>query len=78
MAVVSAAEANRSFSQVLREVAAGETFTVLSRGRPVATISPVVLELEAYRAPRRALLARLASRPVVEQPCIWTRDELYD
>ncbi len=78
MAVVSAAEANRSFSRVLREVAAGETFTVLSRGRPVATISPVGQELEAFRAPRLALLARLASRPVVERSRTWTRDELYD
>lgn len=78
MAVVSAAEANCSFSRVLREVAAGETFTVLSRGRPVATISPAGQELEVYRAPRRALLARLASRPVVEQSRTWMRDELYD
>lgn len=36
MATISASEANRSFSSLLRQVAQGERFTVLSRGRPVA------------------------------------------
>ena len=40
MRTVTAADANRQFSSVLREVSQGETFTVVSRGRPVATISP--------------------------------------
>ncbi|MBN6745743.1 type II toxin-antitoxin system prevent-host-death family antitoxin, partial [Acidithiobacillus sp. MC2.1] len=40
MRTVTAADANRQFSSVLREVSQGETFTVVSRGRPVATIAP--------------------------------------
>ena len=42
--VVSASEANRSFSSLLRQVAQGQRFTVLSHGRPVATIVPAVEE----------------------------------
>ena len=38
--MVSASEANRSFSSLLRQVAQGQRFTVLSHGRPVATIAP--------------------------------------
>ncbi|MBU1666080.1 MAG: type II toxin-antitoxin system Phd/YefM family antitoxin [Gammaproteobacteria bacterium] len=38
MKTVTAAEANRQFSRVLREIGQGETFTVLSRGKAVATI----------------------------------------
>jgi hypothetical protein len=39
VATISASEANRSFPSLLRQVAQGECFTVLSRGRPVAVIS---------------------------------------
>lgn len=38
---ISAAEANRKFSQLLREVKEGRTYVVTSHGRPVARISPV-------------------------------------
>jgi prevent-host-death family protein len=37
---VSAGDANRHFSSLLRDVATGQVVTVLSRGKPVATISP--------------------------------------
>ena len=40
MKIVTAAEANRQFSAVLREVAQGESVLVTSRGKPVATIMP--------------------------------------
>eukprot|EP01037_Dinobryon_pediforme_P022129 gene22129-23184_t len=40
MKTVSAAEANRQFSKLLREVAAGETIEITSHGQPVAKISP--------------------------------------
>ena len=39
MKSVSAAEANRHFSSLLREVSRGVRITVTSRGKPVATIS---------------------------------------
>ena len=59
---ISAAEANRQFSSLLRQVSQGETITVLSHGRPVATISPATEAGESGhdRANARArLLARL-------------------
>jgi prevent-host-death family protein len=76
--VVSASEANRSFSSLLRQVAQGQRFTVLSHGRPVATIAPAVEANASRAASRRALLARLAQQPATGAPRSWTRDELYD
>ena len=38
---ISAAEANRKFSQVLRGVREGRSYVVTSHGRPVARIAPV-------------------------------------
>ncbi len=80
MHTISAAEANRQFSSLLRQVSQGETVTVLSHGRPVATISPAAdaRELDHDRAKARArLLARLNGEPVADDRN-WTRDELYD
>ena len=78
MVVISASEANRSFSRLLREVAQGVRFTVISRGRPVATISGPEPDLEHYRAAREALLKRLQGQPATGEPRDWQRDELYD
>jgi len=35
---ISASEASQSFSKILREVAEGQTFTVMWRGRAVARV----------------------------------------
>jgi prevent-host-death family protein len=80
---VSAADANRYFSKLLRDVRAGRSFVVTSHGAPVATILPAgraasgsTASDRARAAARRTLLARLASQPVVDVGR-WTRDELY-
>ena len=74
---ISAADANREFSSVLREVRNGRTYTVTSHGRPVARIVPVSDADITRRQARRSLLARLEStRPRAIGP--WTRDELYE
>jgi prevent-host-death family protein len=55
MKTVSAAEANRQFSRILREVRAGETVLVTSRGEPVAKIVPANGDrpgLAAFPVPR--------------------------
>jgi prevent-host-death family protein len=76
---ISAAEANRKFSEVLRGVKAGQSYIVTSHGRPVARIEPVDEEEQSRSKAREALLAHLASRPVRRRPIgRWTRDELYD
>lgn len=78
MIIVSAADAKRSFSMLLREVAKGESVTVLSHGRPVATLSPPRDESRERQKSRTALIKRLRLEPVTDQQHTWTRDELYD
>lgn len=75
-AVVSASEANRSFSALLRQVVQGQSFTVHLHGRPVAHLTPV--SSGPSRAARRALLTRLASQPASGDARSWRRDDLYD
>lgn len=74
----SAAEANRKFSSVLRQVREGKTIVVTSRGEAVAIIAPVKgRQLEREKA-RRRLLKRLRAQPATGARRAWTRDELYD
>ncbi|MDT8442498.1 MAG: type II toxin-antitoxin system prevent-host-death family antitoxin [Desulfuromonadales bacterium] len=77
MRTVSAADANRQFSRMLREVARGETITVVSRGRPVAAICPLQDERPERWQARADLLKRLR-RQGATGTRDWTRDELYN
>jgi prevent-host-death family protein len=74
---VSAADANRRFSELLRTVKKGRSVIVTSHGKPVAKITPVVDDERATAAARSALFARLKREPAVNAGR-WTRDELYD
>ena len=77
MQTVRAVDANRHFSSVLKQVSQGEEFLVISRGKPVATITPVRKVDNAHVAARSMLLERLAD----QEPTgvrNWTRDELYE
>ncbi|GLW60416.1 type II toxin-antitoxin system prevent-host-death family antitoxin [Hydrogenophilus thermoluteolus] len=77
MKTISAGDANRHFSSVLRDVATGEVVTVLSRGKPVATISPAPSGEPERESAKRALLERLRQqKPSGTRN--WTRDELYE
>jgi prevent-host-death family protein len=79
MKSVSAADANRHFSRLLREVARGARITVTSRGKPVATISGADGLAPERDAARRDLLARLRKLPAgTSGRRDWTRDDLYD
>ncbi|WP_338052555.1 type II toxin-antitoxin system prevent-host-death family antitoxin [Rhodocyclus purpureus] len=76
MQSISASEANRHFSNVLRKVALGEVVTVLSRGKSVATIAPITRTDEGREEARRALVARLRKQqPSGERN--WQRGEIY-
>jgi prevent-host-death family protein len=77
MQTVRAVDANRQFSSVLKKVSQGEEFLVVSRGKPVATISPVKKADNSHVAARGMLLERLRNQ---EPTGIrnWTRDELYE
>lgn len=74
---ITAADANRKFSQVLREVKGGRTYVVTSHGRPVARISPAGEGRAARLSARRSLFQRLRAEPTVKTGR-WTRDELYE
>jgi prevent-host-death family protein len=74
---VSAADANRRFSELLRTVKKGVSIVVTSHGKPVAKISPVVEDNRVAEGARSALFARLRQEKVVNAGR-WTRDELYD
>ncbi len=72
---ITATEANRQFSRILREVEAGDSFTVTSHGRSIARISapPQPGSQEALSD----FLAWARKQPVrVVGP--WTREELYE
>jgi prevent-host-death family protein len=74
---ITATEANREFSRVLREAGEGQTYVVTSHGRPVAKIVPVD-DVETQREEaRKRLFERVRSQPFRKiEP--WTRDELYE
>lgn len=74
---ISAAEANRKFSTLLRGVREGHSYVVTSHGRPVARIVPAAGDEKVMIGTRTALLTRLAKQPVVDGGR-WTREELYE
>lgn len=74
---ISAADANRKFSHILRGVREGQSYVVTSHGKPVARIIPADEKTKVPAAAREALLSRLEAQPIV-QAGRWTRDELYE
>jgi prevent-host-death family protein len=72
---ISAAEANRRFSRLLRDVRDGQSYVVTSHGRAVARIGPV--RQERAKSVRASLLNRLRSENIVDVGR-WERDELYE
>jgi prevent-host-death family protein len=77
-AAVSAADANREFSKLLRRVKEGDSVVITSHGSPVARIVPIEAGDRVRNAARAALLARLRDQPVDAPIGGWTRDELYE
>jgi prevent-host-death family protein len=67
---ISAAEANRSFSRLLRGVQEGRSYVVTAHGRPIARLVPAaqgaVEERLVREAAWRALLERVAKQPVID------------
>lgn len=77
MKTVTAADANRRFSAILREVSQGEEMTIVSRGKPVATIGPVKVDSSDRHVAKTNLIDRLKKRELSGSRN-WTRNELYD
>lgn len=74
---ISAANANRQFSRLLREVREGASYTVTSHGHPVARIVPHVAETSVHSDAWRAHIDRLRAAPA-DAVTRWSREELYD
>jgi prevent-host-death family protein len=74
---VSAADANRKFSELLRTVRDGGSYVVTSHGKPIAKIVPIEKNGGVTPGARRALFQRLQSQRVVKIGR-WNREELYE
>jgi prevent-host-death family protein len=75
---VSAADANRDFSKLLRQVRDGRSYVITNHGKPVAKIVPISANDHIRAAARGTLFARLESQPATNPIGPWTRDELYE
>jgi prevent-host-death family protein len=79
---ISAAEANRNFSKLLRDVQDGAVITITSRGKPVAVMSAVnAIDAEAERADKehawRDMIAEWRRAPPMHLGK-FDRDDCYD
>lgn len=75
---VSAADANRDFSRMLRGVREeGATYVITSHGTPVAQLAAAPPLLAEQVRSRERLLRRLRQQAASGERG-WTRDELYD
>jgi prevent-host-death family protein len=76
--IVTATEANRDFSRLLNQVAAGETFVVTSRGKPVARLEPAGARTVTpeQKAARLKALKVMRQRPIRDIGTV-TRDDGY-
>lgn len=77
---VSAAQANREFSKLMKLAESGERVVVTSRGRPKVAIVPIE-DCDAERTQRSEAFDKLTtwlkSRPAQNFPRL-TRDDFYD
>jgi prevent-host-death family protein len=73
---VSAADANREFSRLLRGVRKGRTYVVTSHGKPIARLIPATQHENVASSARSVLLSRLEKQPIANAGP-WSRDELY-
>ncbi|HXE32130.1 MAG TPA: type II toxin-antitoxin system prevent-host-death family antitoxin [Terriglobales bacterium] len=78
--IVSATEANRKFSEILRGVRDGRSYVITSHGEAVARIVPSHwdnAERRRREAAGRTLLEHLRAQPIIEVGPL-TRDDAYD
>jgi prevent-host-death family protein len=73
--MVSAADANRNFSQLLHGVRRGRIYVVTNHGKPIAKLSPI--EDAGDAGARADLLSRLRKQATTRIGP-WMRDELYE
>ena len=78
---ITATEANRQFSKILRNVRQGKRYAITSHGEVVAKLLPNAGDSGQERRRRlqahRELMEHLRSQPAV-QVGAWRRDDAYD
>ena len=74
---VTAADANRDFSKLLRAVRDGDSFVITSHGKPIAKIIPFTTEDRVRAAAKKRLMAHLRAQPI-RNVGPFTRDEFYE
>jgi prevent-host-death family protein len=77
---ISAANANRNFSKLLRDVRKGRSYIVTSHGEPVAKLVPTSEKEGLAERALASLMARLkTTKPARGKNARkrWTREELY-
>ena len=77
---IPAAEANRSFSKLLRAARQGARIIITSHGEPVAVLGPIEASAEDAEW-RRAAMGALEAHWLALAPITvgrWDRDDLYD
>ncbi|MBS0275574.1 MAG: type II toxin-antitoxin system prevent-host-death family antitoxin [Proteobacteria bacterium] len=75
--IISAAEANRRFSKLLKETKKGISYTITNHGEVVATLNPPAANDEDRERAWKEMLADLRKKPV-HNIGPWTREELYE
>ena len=79
--VVPAAEANRSFSKLLKAAREGKRITITSHGEPVAELIPAGESARSERERRLKVLAELEAHWATLEATVvgpWTSEELYE
>ena len=74
---VTAADANRNFSQLLRDVRDGGSYVITSHGKAVAKMVPYTARDAVQDAAKAGLIKRLRAQRGTAIGR-WTRDELYE
>lgn len=74
---VTAADANREFSKLIKAVKKGTSFVVTLHGEPIAKIIPIDKDLRGAERKKAAFLEYLRNKPVIDIGP-WNRDELYE
>ena len=75
--IISASEANRQFSTLLRGIGQGTVYHITRHGNTIARLVPADDSNTSAEAVRKQLLAELREGPGYDI-VPWTRDELYD
>lgn len=77
MKIITATEANRHFSEFLKQASEGEEIKIESRGKLIAELTPARKADRSKLSAREALFERLRKSESVVVGS-WTREELYD